>query len=420
MSTLRTDTLQTTDSSVTLAISNLAIKGEKTYDLRDYNIHGDNVADNTTPIATLLSAVSAAGGGKVRFPTGNFKMANITIPAGVNIIGDGFGNTTFILTGVVVGDLIQINSAASIRGVGLTHAANPTGTVMVRLLGNKSTINDCQLTNYFLGVVHGTTGTRVIGSEVSNCNFFSPFVGTGGGGIFAQNVGNATIRNNILSGPAYPEIQPDFGIRVHNADTIFMTDNNVTLHGFGLDIDTPAGLNCFALRMSGNLFDSAGPITSTSTVDSALIRPSGNLYDTLGVNNWFGLSHTGCGLRVTTSGAGKVDGLSLGNSQFVGNLESGFSLESAACINIEVSGGYASANLYAGYRVLPNIDGFQFTGVLSTNVAGRGANGRGLIVEVGTSNSYIIQACRVRGNTVSNLTDGGTGLVKQVGNNITA
>lgn len=420
MSTLRTDTLQTTDSSVTLPVSNIALNGEKSYDFRKYGIKGDNSTDNTSKFVTLFSDVVAAGGGLVRVPTGNFKVTNLTVPSGVNLVGDGFGNTNIVFTGSVVGDLCQVNSAASVKDIGLTHVGNPAGTVMARLLGNKATINNCQLTNYFIGIVHGTAGIRVIGSESSDCNFFSPYVATGGGGIFAQNVGNATIRNNILSGPTYPAIQPDFGIRVHNADTVFMTDNNVTLHGYALLLDVPAGLNCFALRMSGNLFDSAGSITSGGTIDSALIRPAGNVYDTLGVNNWFGLSYNGCGLRVSATGVGKVDGLFLANNQYVDNSESGFSLESTSCVNVELNGGYASGNTYAGFRVLPNVGEFQFIGLKACDVAGRGANGRGMIVEAGTSNSYLIQGCVIRGNVLSNFTDSGTGLVKQVGNNITA
>ena len=420
MSTLRTDTLQTTDSSVTINVADLSSKNPKDYDIRDYGILGDGSTDNTAAFSAMMSVLAANGGGTVRFPRGEYKLSTATIPNGVDIVGDGFGNTGLVLTSTVSTDLILVNSASSIKNIGLRHDTNPAGTVMVHLLGNKATLSNCQITNYFAGVVIGSLAVRTIGGEVSECNFFSATAGTGSGGIFIQNVGNATVRNNVLAGTVYPALQPDFGIRIHNADTIFLTDNNVTSHGYALLMDVPAALNCFALRMSGNLFDSAGPITGNPTVDSALINPAGHVYDTLAVNNWFGLSHTGCGLRLTTVGSGTIDGFSLENNQFVENFESGFSMETINCKNVQVTGGYASANTYAGYRVLPDVGEFQFIGLLSGDVALRGANGRGLIVETGTSNSYIIQGCRVRGNTVSNLTDGGSGAVKQVGNNIVA
>lgn len=373
-----------------------------------------SVEDFSTATNPLIAALASLSGGGRLLVNGTYNAPSINVPAGVQIYGSG----VIYLTGTS-GDLITLNANSTITGLSLTHATDPTGTVMVRLASNKAGLYRCQLTNYFVGVAVGTTANIVITPEIIDCNFFSPKVGSGSGGIWLINYGNAIVKDNVLSGPDYPAVQPDYGLRIHNGDTAFITDNNITHHGFALYMDVPAGLNNYALRGSGNLFDSPRTITGQTIVHAALIIPAGNIYDALLTNTWFGLSVNGSGLHLSTTGTGNVDGFSLDNSQAIGNAIAGIYLGSTRLKNIKISTGYCSANATYGVGVAAGVTDFELVGVKTSNVGGRGGNGRGINVDTGASNNYIITGCSSRGNTVFNFFDGGSGTNKVVANNLT-
>jgi hypothetical protein len=65
----------------------------ETPSLNSYSGKGDGTTDNRTPLQNLINAVSAAGGGIVRIPLGNFALGDyITVPSNVWVIGAGAGS----------------------------------------------------------------------------------------------------------------------------------------------------------------------------------------------------------------------------------------------------------------------------------------------------------------------------------------
>lgn len=391
----------------------LQSKMQEVVSAEDFGADGTGAADTTTQIQAALN--SLVGSARTLRMTGAYKVSSLTIPDHVCI--DGGGSITF--TGAS-GNLLTIGVASKISNMALTHASNPTGTVMAMITGNRGAVVNCQFTNYFNALNVGTSSTLVVGALVDLNNFFAPYVASGSGGIFLQNYSSAIVTRNVMAGPAYPTVQPDYGLRIHNGDTGFITDNNITNHGINLYMDVPVGLHNYALRISGSLFDSGGTITSATLVDSALLIPAGNIYDMLVVNTWFGLSKNGNGLQLNTTGTGNIDGLCLDNCQYVGNAIAGLNLVSTRLKNIKVTGGYASANATYGLRAGPGVTDFEFLGVKASNVGARGGNGRGINVDTGASDNYIITGCTARASTVFNFFDGGSGTNKVVTNNIVA
>ena len=70
------------------------------YNPKDFGAAGDNTHDDTQAIKDAVAAAHAAGGGTVYATAGNYKLTDvITLPAGVNIQGDGRGATFFNQTG---------------------------------------------------------------------------------------------------------------------------------------------------------------------------------------------------------------------------------------------------------------------------------------------------------------------------------
>jgi len=383
--------------------------------LDDYISVSNNSVDKTgatDSTAGIQAALTASAGAVVRLPRGQYRYTSLSIPANTYLVGEGIGNTTLICT-ATTGDTITTGAASGIANMGITYLGTPTSGTIIRLMGNLSSIDSVELTKYFIGVAAGDAVTRVITPRISRCNFRAPTVASGTGAIFLQNYGNAILDKCVVAGPT-SGTQPDFGIRIHNGDTAFLTDCNVTLHGYALFFDVPALLNNYALRVSGCLFDSAKTITSTSVVAAGRIAPAGNIYDALFSNCWFGLSTGGSGLDITTTGSGVVDGIAFSNCQFVDNADAGLAVLSTAVKQVIVTGGYASSNAVYGYRFVAGVGDFTLSNVVAGDVGGRGANARGINIDTGAGDHYVIRGCRARGNSVFNFFDGGTGVNKVV------
>lgn len=373
--------------------------------VRDFGANGNDSSDDTEAIQNALDS-QAVGGGTVRIPRGTYFYSTLNVPSGVSLVGEGSFSTLLVCT-ATTGDAISIASASTISGLRLTYSGVPSGACNVRIHGNRVTITECEFTNYYIGVIAGTQNSQAIFPVIANCSFRSPVAATGAGGIFLQNYGNALVRDCVMSGDSHPSVQPDFGIRLHNGDTAFLTDINITLHGHALLMDVPAGLNNYATRMSGCLFDSAGSITTTSAVSSARIAPAGGVYDMLASNCWFGLSRGGSGLTVDAIGTGAVDGFELSNCQFVNNANAGAEFLSPAIANFKITGGYASANGVYGLRVGPGVGRFSVNGFTAANVAGRGANARGINIDSGHPMATSLPTAARRATPSSIFTTGG-------------
>jgi hypothetical protein len=380
-----------------------------------YGATGNGTTDDTAAIVAALAAVSS--GGKVWLGAGAFKVSStITVPSGVALWGAG-RQTTRIVTNSATAHVLVLTDAASIQGLKVHASVTRTSGFHVQISGNGCTVADCDITGYYIGINVGTIGTILaVSARIQNCNLYSPVVAAGGGGIQLRNFHNASVSECVISGPALPGTQPDYGIRVRNGDTAFITATNVTLHGAALLVDPPAGENCYGLTISDSFFDSAGTITGGASVSGGNFSPAGNVYNTQIANTWFGLSAS-MGCNVLPSGAGIVDGLEFTGCQFTDNTNDGLLISGAGCKNITITGGQASGNSN-GVRINGAATYWSIIGLRAGNIAGRGANLYGINIPASAVDNYMIVGCNLRGNTTASLFDGGTGANKVVANNL--
>lgn len=61
--------------------------------VKDFGATGDGVTDDTTAIATAITAVNAAGGGTLYFPGGTYVASAVVLQSFVRLVGDGFKKT---------------------------------------------------------------------------------------------------------------------------------------------------------------------------------------------------------------------------------------------------------------------------------------------------------------------------------------
>lgn len=369
-------------------------------------------ADKANEIINACAAVSAAGG-MVWLGRGTRSVSTLgTIPAGVHICGES-PYSSVISTTSATSNVMTLSDSCALRDLKVTTSVSRTSGFYVNVQGNGVVIDGCEMSNYYIAVSIGTVGgsLRYV-DTVSSSSFTTNVALTGAGAIQALNFSNVEMHNLVITGPVLPGTQPDFGIRIQNGDTAFITDTNVTTHGKALLVDPDAASNCYALTIDSSHFDSAGTVYSGSSVSSAEFIPAGGVYDTRIANTWFGLSQGGSGCYILPAGSGVVDGISFIGCEFVDNGDCGLLASGTLVKNVSVTGGWSASNTNSGLRFANAIKDFTVVGHRAGNVAARGTNNYGITVDAGASDRYIIALNNLYGNTTSGLFDGGTGQTK--------
>jgi hypothetical protein len=108
-----------------------------------------------------------------------------------------------------------------------------------------------------------------------------------------------------------------------------------------------------------------------------------------------------------------------------GNWQHGYTIASTNVISTQFNHCKASGNsaafsgTYNGLNVAANVDRFHVLGGrYGVESQFADSQGRGIIVQAGTSNNYSITGADVRGNVSDSLLDGGTGTTKTVAGNL--
>lgn len=372
-----------------------------------------NGTDETIKIQNALNSLTY--GGIVYLQDGKtYEFSDLQIPIGVCIRGKTPYSST-LRTNKVSGDVITMNHASQLIEVKVVASVVKTSGSHINIIGNGVKII-AELGNYFIGITGGEIGGVLIVNPTIDVVCRDPVIAVGSGAIQMLNYSNANIKC-LATGPN-SGTQPDFGIRFQNGDTAFTSGSNVTKHGKALLVDTPAGLNCYALNLSNSYFDSAGVISGGSSVSSAEIVPAGNVFDVLCSNTWFGLSESKSGLHMAPSGAGQIDGVSLSGCQFTDNGDCGLIAVGANVKNWIVTGGHSGGNTNVGIRAAGGTSDFSITGHRSGNIAARGPNNIGIKIDAAASSNYLIANNNLLGNTTYALIDEGSGYNAQVYQNL--
>ncbi|MBK6692976.1 MAG: hypothetical protein IPG50_12370 [Myxococcales bacterium] len=384
-----------------------------------FNIQPYLETESTAAIQAALQAIPY--GGTLMLGPGTYRVSNLTLPPGVSLVGAGPFAT--VLLGRNTGEtIVTLSDASSLRNLKVDGGDTRSAGFSVVVAGNGVVIDSCTFYHYYIaitaGALSGPTGPQfVINPQVRDCNFAFPQVYSGGGAAQFLHFSNAQVTGCVVAGPE-AGAQPDFGLRFQNGDTAFVSNNNITVHGQALLIDTPPGFNIYSFVSSSNCYDSSGPTASVSAPSSAAIIAGGGVYNTQFSNDWFGLSRQGSGCLVTTYGTGLVDGVAFTGCQFPGNKQNGLTMSGSQVLNWQVTGGHSEGNA-SGIAAQAGTSRFTITGHRAGNAAGRGPNNIGINVLGGSpSNHYVITGNNTYGNTSVGIYDGGTGTHKVVANNL--
>lgn len=146
MSTLRTDTLQTTDSAFSIPVANIADKTNlqasqinyngrflpavfaDSVNVKNFGAVGDGVADDTAAIQAAIDSFATSGldmlksGGTVYLPAGTYKVTSLLLRLGVNLRGDGtLATRVFTATATTI---VRLNPAVGTASHGLFYIEN--------------------------------------------------------------------------------------------------------------------------------------------------------------------------------------------------------------------------------------------------------------------------------------------------------
>ncbi|VWD21024.1 hypothetical protein BCO18442_03918 [Burkholderia contaminans] len=375
----------------------------------------------TVSTSAFTSALTALGsnGGMLWAPAGTFLISSLSVSApGVTIAGRGASATTLTTNSASADVLTFSSTGGQVRDLQMAASVTRTGGAYIKS-ANGVIAKDLNLTGYFVGLnIQGASSSVLaVGPQLMNVNTFSPAVGAGSALAIFENYSNAVVRNVIGTGTASGQ-QPDYGLVFKNGDTAFVSDTNITRHGYALALTPGAGENNYSFNASNSDFDSAGVISGSINAASCLIQPSGtgNIYESHFTNIWCGLA-AGDGLTVGSTGTGFVDGMHWVAGIFDGNGGSGFHVTTGVK-NWSAIGGHAAGNGGAGYYVSAASTDWRIIGVQAGPVAQRGSNtSTGINVGAAASNNYIISHNDVCGNAGGTIFDGGTGTTKYVTQN---
>lgn len=395
-------------------------KLRQTVSVKDYGAVGDGTTDDTTAIQNTISAVGAAGGGVVFFPTGTYKISSKLTINNNAVFLQGSGRRASILaptamstdhilfTAVQQGGLSDMAIVPSGVQTGATNASIRTYDSHNIVLDNFWIYDKCQTgvicdggANQFL--------VTISNFEIALCASYGIQVGTATG--YAQDI---TISNGLIAS-CYN------GILLINCSGVYA--NNVdalTCTGAGVATYPPTGKNIAACFFNEVLCDA-----SPAGYGFAFVDNGGKIGDINIVNCWAAtnyLSGVICGTN--------CNGILISSSRFINNQQHGIFLQGGA--NYTITGNQIGMNsmqgsaLYHGIAVAPNVSHFTINsnfiggplggiGVLTSNL-----QNYGVFISTGSSDYFNILSNDLTGNISGAISNSATGTNININNNLGA
>lgn len=381
---------------------------------------GDGVADDTAAIqAAIDSATGTVTGYVIYLPAGIYKISsplNFGDKPNMLLRGDG-PNISVISPTTLVTKAVIFGAGAGTSYQGITDisisCSNATSCIGVEVAYcdgfwfDKLAINNASVGLSIIGgVIQYFTNFRIERSKIAAIKL------DGGNDHFFKH----GVCSNV--GGAEPSVA---GMWVTASDAFWVDSVDFIGQKHGILL-SPQGTDYISwVFISNSAFDSAtGDGIRVEPAASALVK---------GVNfegSWCA-SNEGYGVNLT--GLGTIDGFRLNGHRSYRNKKSGYYIDgiggtaiNTAFVSCEASGNsWTNSGLYSGFDIAANVNRFSIIGCRSGQMAGQdNSQLRGILVNPGTSDNYIIALNDLTLNTGVGLLDGGTGLVKQVSLNIGA
>ncbi len=378
---------------------------------------GDGTTDDYAAIqAAIDSATGALTGYCIYFPAGIYKTSgvlNVADKANMYFLGDGVNTTVIKPTAAVTAAVKFGVSGVANQGISKIHilcedATSCIGIALTSIDGFWA--SDFKVSDASVGidVVNG------FGMYFNNFRVDNSI----DAGIKVNGGNDQFFSNGVMLNPvgAQPTVA---GIWVVKNEALWLSNIDCIYQKTGLLL-APTGSDYISWAFVDNCAFDLG------TGDGIKVAPTASaLVKGCNFTGCWTSSNTGYGLNV--DGAGTVDGLRFTSHRSYANGLSGYYLnntgtvENVAFASSEASGNSAGGSgVYSGFDIAANISEFSIIGCRSGPMSGLGdTQARGIIVNAGTSDNYIIVGNDLRGNTTG-MVEGGSGTTKHIAHNLNA
>lgn len=405
--------------------------------VKDFGAKGDDSTDDTQAIKDARDyGVSNYGtrGFTLYFPEGYYRISSVLAftQNNLTIRGAGRGVSKIVTTaGFTTGDVITFGaqSQVSILDISLWSNESRTTGSGFALNGTSSVVIDgVFIWNQFVGVNLQSPAQL---ASISNATIHGPANDSYGIIINSNGFGDFVIGPNVVISQTNAG-SPGTGLYVQGS--LYLTCLQTDIVGWknGLNITPAVNQDVTWSFFTSVLFDTSGEHGATVISGGATQKVKG-IYFT---NCWFsssgvtgGGSGLGNGLNISAAAGGILDDIKVVGSRMMNNKNHGTLLNLATNVNINCcsiwGNSVQTANTYDGVIVKAGTTDF---GVQDCLIGGASTSPfvnqqkYGVEIEAGASDRYTVLGNDVTGNTTGNNTggiiDGGTGLDKQVDNNI--
>lgn len=387
----------------------VAAKLNETVSVMDFGAIGDGVADDTAAFILTAAALNPIYGGTFYIPKGRWLLSGGITIAAPNVVVCGAGpEASKILIASHTFDAFTTIGAGEVtfRGFSVTaFATTAISKLVIRDGGPGNGTYRMRLKDVFFSGVHSgvySTGAEFYASDV---RMYGLRVGAGIGFNFAGTSEVKTLRDcyvqNAIGSNAVA------GVLIQGGSSFVMDNVECIAMSNPFWVSPPVSAVVFSLKMNGCWADNG------SGIGILLNGVTGAIHRVTIDNSW--ASSCGVGIQVK----GTVTGLSIQGTEVFANSSTGIDIVSGAVITgAVIAGNRVAGNGGAGISIAANVGGFTLASNVIGPAADFGANLFGIYLDTGTSNNYLIQGNRLRGNTNSGLVDGGSGVNKSVTGNL--
>lgn len=412
--TAATDQLQFLQGATGSAARSVAAKLKDIPSVLDFaGVDPTGATDSAAGIQAAINAVCTAGGGTLHFPPGTYKVGTLLTAtcSGFYIRGAGMAATTITSASATAG--VFAFSAPQLQGLSdllISASVTQTAGSAVTVSGVRGfTMERVKIDGAYTAInIAGGVIQYYTDLEILNSVHVAIYI-NGGNDQFLKNI--------VADAPA--GAQPLAGIRINKTDAVWMDSVDMIHQGTGLLVD-PQGATDYVtwLFVSNSAFDTgSGP-----GINLAPAHASSYVIGSTFVGSWTSTNLFGFYI----GGVGKVDGVRVVGHRAFNNAQSGYVIASGGSRgNISINDSDAAGNstaspgTYSGFDVASGVSGFSITASRSGQQANfSNTQSRGILVNPGASDNYLIVGNDLRGNVNASLLDLGTGTTKTIGYNL--
>jgi hypothetical protein len=371
-----------------------------------YGAVGNDATDDTAALNTAIAAVIANGGGVLYIPKGTYKITTVLSTltgSSVMVVGDGEGATKIKQYTANAGVFVNTGGSNHIERLSITYSPTAVaGATAIAFGGNNSIVRDVTIDKAFIGLSFaGGVANRA--SNFQSTNHVSV-------GILFQTSSDCSVDHFVLNAGNATNAALGNVRMVDTCEAIYLTNGDVLNGVYPLTTTASVfsnGTRPAYCQFTNIFFDSAAQGAQLDKIVQSEF-----------IGCWFSNGRSGTG----NNGADllTVDSLKFTNCRFFACGWHGVNVTAAALRTLFVnctaeSNSQTVASVGSGFAFAANTTDFTVIGCIGRNGMYPGGNQRwGIVIAAGTSDRYVIKDNLLSGNTTGNLSDGGTGLVKDV------